>query len=175
MGMLHKIRGKSLISLKSPSPFPLVLPCYFIQDILPNPPSPFVFQSGWNTLIADRHMVCTFNSCICCCPNFFCISLCLFYWVIWSCTCNNEFRLKRPIFGGGDSKGVRNRLQKAHGALQMPWKVWATTGKRKANQDTPIQDLGPTGPSVRFWNMKDHCWKKTEQFQIPIPKRDSKD
>ena len=35
--ILHKIRGKSLKSLRSPSPSPIVLPCCFIQDILPNP------------------------------------------------------------------------------------------------------------------------------------------
>ena len=40
--MLHKIEGKSLISL-SPSPSPIVLSCCFIQEVLPNPPSPLYF------------------------------------------------------------------------------------------------------------------------------------
>ena len=44
IGMLHKIEGKSLISLSSPSPSPTVLSYCFIQDILPNPPSPFIFH-----------------------------------------------------------------------------------------------------------------------------------
>ena len=41
--MLHKIEGKSLISLRSPSPSPTVLPCCFIQDILPDPLPPLSF------------------------------------------------------------------------------------------------------------------------------------
>ena len=49
IGMLHKIRQKCLISLMSPSPSPRVLPCCFIQDVLPNPPSPFIFHIDWNT------------------------------------------------------------------------------------------------------------------------------
>ena len=41
--MLHKIKGKSLISQKSPSPSPIVLLCCFIQDIFqPLPPSYFL-------------------------------------------------------------------------------------------------------------------------------------
>ena len=92
--MLHKIEGKSLISLRSPSPSPTVLPCCFIQDILPDPPSPFIFHIDWNTWIADMHVVCTFYSCIC----FFCISMCLFCWVISSCTCNSTFRVKKKYF-----------------------------------------------------------------------------
>ena len=40
--MLHKTRPKTLISLRSPSPSPIVPPCCFIQDVLPNPLSPFV-------------------------------------------------------------------------------------------------------------------------------------
>ena len=35
--MLHKIEGKSLISLRSSSRSPIVLPWCFIQDVLPNP------------------------------------------------------------------------------------------------------------------------------------------
>ena len=38
--ILHKIRGKSLKSLRSPSPSPIILPCCFIRDILPNPLPP---------------------------------------------------------------------------------------------------------------------------------------
>ena len=52
---------------------------------------------GWNTSIADRHVVSSFYNCTCCCTNFVCISLCLFCWNISNCTCNNEFRLKRLI------------------------------------------------------------------------------
>ena len=37
--MLHKIKGKSLISLRIPCLSPTVLPYCFIQDVLPNPPS----------------------------------------------------------------------------------------------------------------------------------------
>ena len=49
IGMLHKIKGKSLIFLGSPSPSPIVLLCCFIQEVLPNPPSPFIFHIGCNT------------------------------------------------------------------------------------------------------------------------------
>ena len=48
--MLLKIRGKSLISLRSPSPSPIVLPSCFIQDVLPNPPSPFI-----NFILVEIH------------------------------------------------------------------------------------------------------------------------
>ena len=41
--MLHKIKGKSLISLKIPCLSPTVLPYCFIQDVLPNPPFPSYF------------------------------------------------------------------------------------------------------------------------------------
>ena len=41
--MLHKIRSKTLISLRSPSPSPIVPPCCFIQDVLPNPLPPSYF------------------------------------------------------------------------------------------------------------------------------------
>ena len=95
--MLHKIRPKTLISLRSPSPSPIVLPCCFIQDVLPNPLSPFIFHVGWNTWIVDRYVVSFFYNCTCCCPNFFCISLCLFCWNKCSCTYNNEFRLKKKL------------------------------------------------------------------------------
>ena len=46
--MLPKIRGKSPICLSSPSPSPIVLPCCFIQDVFPNPTSPFMFPIGKN-------------------------------------------------------------------------------------------------------------------------------
>ena len=48
--MLLKIRGKSLISLRSPSPSPIALPSCFIQDVLPNPPSPFI-----NFILVEIH------------------------------------------------------------------------------------------------------------------------
>ena len=38
------------------------------------------------------------------------------------------FRLKRPIFGGGGSKDIRKRLQKARGAFWRLWKVWSARG-----------------------------------------------
>ena len=41
--MLHKIEGKTLISLGSPSPPSRILPCCFIQDVLPNPLPPLYF------------------------------------------------------------------------------------------------------------------------------------
>ena len=41
--MLHKMEGKTLISLGSPSPSSRVLPCCFIQDVLPNPLPPLYF------------------------------------------------------------------------------------------------------------------------------------
>ena len=48
--MLLKIRGKSLVSLRSPSPSPIALPSCFIQDVLPNPPSPFI-----NFILVEIH------------------------------------------------------------------------------------------------------------------------
>ena len=38
------------------------------------------------------------------------------------------FRFIRPIFGGGGSKDIRKRLQKARGAFWRLWKVWAAGG-----------------------------------------------
>ena len=43
IGMLHKMEGKTLISLGSLSPSSRVLPCCFIQDVLPNPLPPLYF------------------------------------------------------------------------------------------------------------------------------------
>ena len=43
IGMLHKIKGKSLISLRSLSPSPIVLHCCFIQDFSPTPLPPLYF------------------------------------------------------------------------------------------------------------------------------------
>ena len=48
--MLLKIRRKSRISLRSPSPSLVVLPGCFIQGILPNPPSPFM-----NFILVEIH------------------------------------------------------------------------------------------------------------------------
>ena len=57
--MLHKIRPKTLISLRSPSPSPIVLPCCFIQDVLPNPPSYFTLVEIHKLLIGKWCLPCT--------------------------------------------------------------------------------------------------------------------
>ena len=41
--MLHKIKEKSIISLGSPRPSPIVLSYCFIENVLPNPRPPLYF------------------------------------------------------------------------------------------------------------------------------------
>ena len=124
--MLHKIEGISLISLRSPSPSPSVLPYCFIQDILPNPPSPLSF------ILIETHelligMWCVPSTAV---PASF----------VFLCACSAEsyaaaaapaivsLAQKKVFFGCGGSKDIRNRLQKARGAFWRLWRVWAARG-----------------------------------------------
>ena len=104
MGMLHEIKGKeSYITEKSQSLLysPSLL---FYPGCSPQPPFPLHILY-WlkyiscipSTTIPVYYKVYSFHYYTCCCPYFFCISLCFFCWIIWSCTYNSEFRLKRFI------------------------------------------------------------------------------
>ena len=112
--MLHRIEGKSLISLRSPSPSPTVLSYCFIQDILLNPPSPplsFILIETHELLIGMWYVPST------------AVPAAVQTSFVFLCACSAEsyaaapaiVRLgqKKGFFGGGGSKDIRNRLQKA--------------------------------------------------------------